>query len=74
MTYINLLTSGSLNGYLSDVDRQIRKRFELIVIKMKNTQGITEQLKAENPMEWVRRMNCIHQQAEEIIFRELIFC
>lgn len=74
LTYINLLTSGSLNSYLADIDRQIRKRFELIVIKMKNTQGITEQLKAENPMEWVRRMNCIQQQAEEIIFRELIFC
>ena len=47
MNYINLFTSGSLKGYLSDIDRQIRKRFELIVIKMKNTQGIMEQLKAE---------------------------
>lgn len=41
---------------------------------MKNTQGITEQLKAETSMEWVRSMNCIQQQAEEIVFRELIFC
>lgn len=72
LTYINLLTSGKLNAYLADNDNQTQERFELLVTQMKNAQCITEQLKADNPMEWVGRMNCIRQQVEELILRELI--
>ena len=55
--YLNLLTSGRLNDYLADIEEQAQERFERIVEKMKRAQGITEQLKAENQMEWVARMN-----------------
>ena len=72
LTYINLPTSGKLNAYLADIDNQAQERFELLVTQMKNAQCITEQLKADNPMEWVGRMNCIRQQVEELILRELI--
>ena len=51
--YITLLTSGRLNSYLADIEEQAQKRFERIVEQMKQEQGITEQLKAENQMEWV---------------------
>ena len=56
LTYINLLTSGKLNAYLADIDNQAQERFELLVTQMKNAQCITEQLKADNPMEWVREI------------------
>ena len=72
LTYINLLTSGKLNEYLVDIDKQAQERFELLVTQMKNAQCITEQLKADNPMEWIGRTNCIRQQVEELISRELI--
>lgn len=54
---MNLLTSGRLNDYLADIEEQAQGRFERIVEQMKQAQGITEQLKAENQMEWVARMN-----------------
>lgn len=57
--YLNLLMSGRLNSYLADVEEQAQERFERIVEQMKQAQGITEQLKAENQMEWVARMNNI---------------
>lgn len=72
LTYINLLTSGELIEYLADTDKQAQERFELLVTQMKDTQGITEQLKAENPIEWVGIMNCIRQRAEEIVITELL--
>lgn len=73
LTYINLLTSGKLNEYLADIDKQAQERFELLVTQMKNAQCITEQLKADNPMEWVRRINYIRHQVGEIISNELIY-
>ena len=73
LTYINLLTSGKLNEYLADIDKQAQERFELLVTQMKNAQCITEQLKADNPMEWVRRINYIRHQVDEIISNELIY-
>ena len=72
LTYINLLTSGTLDEYLFEIDKQVRERFELLVTQMKNTQGITEQLKAENPIKWVGIMNYIRQRAEEIVITELL--
>lgn len=55
-TYITLLTSGRLNAYLADIDRQAQERMERLTEQMKRAQGITEQLKAENALEWVQRM------------------
>lgn len=51
LTYINLLTSGALNEYLSEIDKQARERFYWIVRQLKTTHGITEQLKVNSPME-----------------------
>ena len=55
--YTTLLTNGRLNSYLADIEEQAQERFERIVEQMKQAQGITEQLKAENQMEWVGRIN-----------------
>ena len=71
LTYINLLTSGDLNEYPSEIDKQARERFCRIVKQLKTTQGITEQLKTDSPMKWVRRMNCIRQQADESVLAKL---
>ena len=71
--YITLLTSGRLNGYLADIEEQAQGRFERIVEQMKQVQGITEQLKAENQMEWVARMNNVQACAREIVNNEIIY-
>ena len=71
--YITLLTSGRLNSYLADIEEQAQERFERIVEQMKQVQGITEQLKAENQMEWVARMNNIQVCAREIVNKEMIY-
>lgn len=73
MTYINSLTRGDLIEYLFKIDKQAREHFCRIVKRLKTTQGITEQMKADSPMEWVEKMNYIRQQAEEIILNELIY-
>lgn len=70
--YVNLLTSGKLNSYLAEIDRQAQERFERLIDGMKQAQGITEQLKAENALEWVRRMNNIRACAMEIVNKEII--
>ena len=71
--YLNLLTSGKLNGYLSDLDKQAEDMFSRPVKQMAEHGGVTEKLKAENQMEWVGRMNNIHSRAKEVINNELIF-
>ena len=71
--YITLLTSGRLNSYLADIEEQTQERFERIVEQMKERQGVTEQLKAENQMEWVARMNNIQVCAREIVNKEMIY-
>lgn len=73
MLYATLLTSGKLNDYLADVDKQAEKRFERLVEQMKQAQGITERLKAKNALEWVGQMNNIWACAMEIVEREIIF-
>lgn len=73
ITYTNLLTSGKLNAYLADIDRQAQERFEILTEQMKQAQGITEQLKAENALEWMGRMNNIRACAMEIVEKEIIF-
>ena len=71
--YITLLTSGRLNSYLADIEEQAQERFERIVEQMKQAQGITEQLKAKNQMEWVARMNNIQACAREIVDKEIVY-
>ena len=73
VTYTNLLTSGRLNAYLADIDRQAQERFETLIEQMKQAQGITEQLKAENALVWVGRMNNVKACAREIVEREIIY-
>ena len=72
-TYTTLLTSGKLNAYLADIDRQAQERFETLTEQMKWVQGITEQLKAENALEWVGRMNNIRTCAIEIVNEEIVY-
>lgn len=72
-TYITLLSSGRLNAYLADIDRQAQERMERLTAQMKQAQGITEQLKTKNALEWTQRMNNIRACAKEIIEKEIIF-
>ena len=71
--YTNLLTSGKLNGYLSDIDKQAEDRFSRLVKQMAEREGVTEQLKVENQMEWVGRMNNIRNRVIETVNSDLIY-
>ena len=71
--YITLFTSGRMNGYLADIEEQAQERFERLVEQMKQEQGIAEQLKAENQMEWAGRMNNIQACVREIVDKEIIY-
>ena len=73
MLYTNLLTSGKLNSYLADIDKQAEDMFLRLVERIANREGVTEQLKAENQLEWVGRMNNIRSRAVEIVNAELIY-
>ena len=70
--YANLLTSGELNAYLADIDRQAEELFLRLVKQMADAEGITETLKASDQMEWVRRMNSVRSRATEIVNSDLI--
>ena len=72
-TYATLLTSGKLNSYLVDIDRQAEELFSRLVKQMAEVEGVTEQLKADNQMEWVGRVNNIRNRAMEIVNSELIY-
>ena len=74
ITYFNLLTSGRLNRYLADIDEQAEDMFSRLVKEYANRQGITEQLKAENALEWIGRMNNIRACVREIVEKEIIYC
>ena len=71
--YYNLLTSGKLNAHLAEIDRQAEEMFLRLVKQMAEREGVTEQLKAENQMEWVGRMNNIRNRAMEIVNTYVIF-
>ena len=71
--YLNLLTSGKLNGYLADIDKQAEDMLSRLVKRMAEREGVTEQLKADNQMDWVGRMNNIRSRSIEIINNEIIF-
>lgn len=72
--YLNLLTSGKLNGYLSGLDKRAEDMLSRLVKQMAEREGVTEQLKADNQMEWVRKMNNIRERVTETINYELIYC
>lgn len=71
--YTNLLTSCKLTSYLADIDEEATEMFDGIVKQLAEREGVTEQLKADNQMLWVRRMNNIRNQATEIVNNELIY-
>lgn len=71
--YTNLLTSGKLNSYLADINRQAEEMFSRLVKQMAEREGVTEQLKADNQMAWVGRMNNIRSTAIEIVNNDLIY-
>lgn len=70
--YANLLTSGKLNNYLADIDRQAEEMFIQLTRQMAIADGVTEQLKADNQMTWVKKMNNIQNRANEIVNIEIV--
>ncbi len=71
--YLNLLTSGGLNGYLADIEEQAQERFERLVEQMAECEGVTEQLKVMDQLAWVRMINNIRSRAKESVNTELIY-
>ena len=72
-TYITLLTSGRLNDYLADIDRQAQKRLFLLTKQIAEQENVNEQLKADNAMLWVQKMNEIQSRVRDMIFSEIIY-
>ena len=73
IVYNQLVLSGKLFSHLREIDKSCHDRMELMVAQMAKAEGVTEKLKAENQMEWVRRMNSIRNRTEEIILDEVIY-
>ena len=72
-TYNRLSFEGKLNSYLFEINAQAQEMFDNIIVQYKMSEGITEELKATNQMEWVRRMNNIQERGTEIVNNELIY-
>ena len=73
ITYTNLILSGKLWTYLADLNEQAQVRMDTLMEQMKTAEGVTESLKADDPMAWVQRMNSIRARAEEIVREEMIY-
>ena len=71
--YCNLLTSGKIHSHLTDVEQEAQNLFLRLVKEYAEREGVTEQLKAENPTEWVQKMNNIRNRAAETVCADLIF-
>ena len=71
--YYNLLTAGTLNSHLADLDQRAEKMFADVVKSLAENEGVTEKLKAAAPMEWVQKMNNIRNRAIEIVNAEVVF-
>ncbi len=71
--YYNLLTSGTLNRHLAEVDQQAERMFQSLVSALCEQENVTEKLKANRPIEWVQKMNSIRNRAAEIVNNELIY-
>ena len=68
-----MLLSGKLNAHLEEIDRSANEKFDLLMKQYATCEGATAQLKSENQIEWVRRMNSIRSRVEEIIAKDLIY-
>ena len=73
LLHTKLMINGTLYTHLAEINQQAEDMFSELVNQMKTNEGITEQLKAENQLEWIRRMNNIRSRANEIIYNELIY-
>ena len=71
--YSYLLLTGKLDRYLADLNEQAQERYELIEAQMRSAEGVTEKLKAQNPMEWGRQCNNIWNRVQEIVLSELVY-
>ena len=71
--YTGMLMKGTLNAHLEELDREANRMLEQLTRQMAQEQGVTEELKAQDQMLWVQRMNNIRQAAEEIIYNQLIY-
>jgi hypothetical protein len=71
--YTGMLLSSKLNAHLEEIDRSANEMFDLLMEQYAIREGVTEQLKAENQMEWVRRMNSIKKRINEIVLQECIY-
>lgn len=71
--YSYLLLTGKLDSYLADLNEQAQERYELIEEQIRSAEGVTEELKRRNPMEWVRHWNNIRDRVTDIIKHELIY-
>ena len=69
-----MLLTGTLEPHLAEIGESAQAMFDRLVEQMKKAEGVTEQLKAADQMEWVGRMNSIRSRAEEIVFSELVYC
>ena len=72
-TYTTLLTEGCLNEHLHNIDEQAHEQMNLHIAQMAEQMGVTEKLKASNPMRWVQLMNNIKSSAEEIVLKEVVY-
>lgn len=70
--YYNLLTSGKLRSHLTDVEKEAQELFYRLVRELAEKEGLTEHLKKENPMEWVRRMNNMRERVAEVVGKQII--
>ena len=71
--YYNLLTSSKLTDYIADINEQAENMYQSLVTQLSEKEGVTEQIKAENPLLWIRNMNNIQNRAREIVYAEIIF-
>ena len=71
--YYNLLTAGTLGGHLTDIEEQAQELFLRLVEQYADAEGVTEALKADDPMAWMRKMNGIRNRANEIVMQEIVY-
>ena len=71
--YFNLLTAGTLDEHLADIEEQAQELFLRLVEQYADTEGVTEALKADDPMAWVRKMNGIRHRANEVVMQEIVY-
>ena len=71
--YYNLLTAGTLGGHLADIEEQAQELFLRLVEQYAGIEGVTEALKADDPMAWLRKMNSIRHRANEAVMQEIVY-